>query len=126
MHHVLYLEENEIYDKGIVKPNEGDGSSGNFLEYLNNYLIPLSETIPVYIYAGDVGAFEGGNLSPFYKKAQGKDVFFLGTGLGNNSNDSILIVEANDSGEISIYPFSLNGKKMNTIDTYNLEYWTKQ
>jgi len=32
-------------------------------------------------------------------------------------------VEANYSGEIIIKPISLDGKEMNAIDSYNMEYW---
>jgi len=123
MHHVLFLSENEIHGKEIIKPNEGDGTSPDFLAYLETYLVPLSKTKPIYIYAGDVGAFQGGNLSPLYKRVQSEKIYLLATGLGNNPNDSILLVEANYSGEIIIKPISLDGKEMNAIDSYNMEYW---
>ncbi len=123
MHHVLFLNEDEIHGKQLLKPNEGDGTSPDFLAYLKTNLIPLSKTTPIYIYAGDVGAFQGGNLSPLFKRVQNENIYLLATGLGNNPNDSILIVEANDSGDLNIYPLSLDGKEMNVIDSYNMEYW---
>ncbi len=56
MHHVLFLEDAELNSKQLLKPNEGDGTSPNFLAYLETYLIPISKITPIYIYAGDVGA----------------------------------------------------------------------
>ena len=124
MHHVLFLNENEIFGKQLIKPNEGDGTSPNFLAYLETYLIPISEITPIYIYAGDVGAFQGGNLSPLYKRVPGENIYLLATGLGNNPNDSILIVEATENGEVHIRPHSLNGNQMNAIESYTMEYWS--
>ncbi len=123
MHHVLFLDENEIYSKQLLKPNEGEGRSLDFLAFLETDLAPISKTTPIFIYAGDVGAFQGGNLSPFYKRIPGENIYLMATGLGSNPNDSILIVEANESGELNIHPLSLNGKEMNAIDSYTTEYW---
>jgi len=124
MHHVLFLNENEIYGKQIIKPNEGDGRSLGFLSFLENDLTPISKNVPIYIYAGDVGAFQGGNLSPFYKSIPDANIHLMATGIGNNQNDSILIVESDQSGEMQIQPLSLNGKEMNSIESYSIEYWT--
>jgi len=124
MHHVLFLNENEIFGKQLIKPNEGDGTSPNFLAYLETYLIPISKITPIYIYAGDVGAFQGGNLSPFYKRVPGEDIYLFATGLGNNPNDSILIVEVSENGEVHIRPHSLNGNQMNAIESYTMDYWS--
>ena len=124
MHHVLFLNEDEIYGKQINKPNEGDGLSLDFLTFLDTDLTSISKNTPIYIYAGDVGAYQGGNLSPFYKRIPGQNIYLLATGLGNNPNDSILIVEATENGEVHIRPHSLNGNQMNAIESYTMEYWS--
>lgn len=123
MHHVLFLNEEEIYGKQHLKPNEGDGVSEAFQDFLESTLYPASKSIPIYVYAGDVGAFKPGNLSPLYKKPLDYNITFLATGLGNHQNDSILIVEADSNQDISITPFSLTGKKLKEIEAYDLEYW---
>lgn len=123
MHHVLFLDEGEVSGKQLLKPNEGDGTSAAFHEFLQSTIYPISQSIPVYIYAGDVGAFSKGNLSPLYKKSPDYDVTFVATGIGNNKFDSILIVQEDPNGLLNISPFSLTGKSMNPIENYDFQYW---
>jgi hypothetical protein len=126
MHHLLFLEENEVTGKQLLKPNEGDGRSQDFWDFLQSEIIPVSRSLPVYIYAGDVGAFQGSNLSPFYKKLPDNDVYFLATGLGNNASDSILIVDSSGEGPLNIQPFSLTGLEMDAIENYSFQEWSKK
>jgi hypothetical protein len=126
MHHVLFLEDDEIIGKQVIKPNEGDGFSETFHQLLADVIYPASELIPISIYAGDVGAFESGNLAPFYKRSESYNVQFFATGLGNNDTDSVLVVEETPTGEIFVTPFSLTGKAMHSIETYDFEYWLKK
>jgi len=125
MHHVLFLDKEEIYSKPLLKPNEGDGSSKNFLNFIQSDLVDISNKVPIYIYAGDVGAFSGSNLSPLYKKNQSGNITFLATGLGGNQSDSILIVEHTPE-QLLIQPFSLTGRDMGKIEDYSLENWSKR
>ena len=126
MHHLLFLEDTEILGKQVIKPNEGNGMSDTFRNFLDDVIYPASEIIPIYIYAGDVGAFESGNLSPLYKKSERHDVHFLATGIGNTDKDSVLIVEETLNGKIVITPFSLKGKEMQPIEEYDFDYWLKK
>ncbi|MCD6425033.1 MAG: metallophosphoesterase [Anaerolineales bacterium] len=126
MHHLLFLEEGEIVGKQLLKPNEGDGRSVEFLAFLETELMPISKSIPVTLYAGDVGAFQGGNLSPLYKKFPDHNIVFLATGLGSNPYDSILMAEYIEDGSLDIQPLSLTGREMNAIDTYTFDYWLKR
>ncbi len=126
MHHVLFLEDDELNSKQLLKPNEGNGRSLEFWTYVENELILVSEIVPIYIYAGDVGAFNGGNLSPLFKKMSEQNIFFMATGLGGNPSDSILIVEADPEGNLKFQPYSLTGKQMHAIETYTINYWLDQ
>ena len=123
MHHVLFLDEEEVSGKQLLKPNEGDGISEKFHDFLQSTIYPISQSIPVYIYAGDVGAFSKGNLSPLYKKSPDYNVTFVATGLGNHKFDSILIVEEDPDNHLTISPLSLTGKNMNPIEDYDFQYW---
>jgi hypothetical protein len=123
MHHVLFLKDDEIFGKQHLKPNEGDGTSKTFQDFLRSTLHPVSESIPIFVYAGDVGAYKPGNLSPLYKEDPKYDITYLATGLGNHQNDSILILEQNANLEFTITPFSLTGKELKPIETYDFQYW---
>ena len=123
MHHMLFLDEEEISGKQLLKPNEGDGTSASFQGFLQSTLYPISQSTPVYIYAGDVGAFDKGNLSPLYKTSADHQVTFYATGLGSHQNDSILIVEEGINHQLTITPFSLTGREMHPIEYYDFQYW---
>ena len=126
MHHVLFLDQTQIHNKSLLKPNEGDGNSEEFLTFINEQLIPITELLPVYIYAGDVGAIQGGNLSPFYEQHPDHPVFFLATGLGDYPEDSVLFVQELDNSQISITPISLGDQTMQEIEDYNFSNWLKR
>jgi hypothetical protein len=123
MHHLLFLDRQEVFSKQILKPNEGDGISEAFHDFVRSTLYPISETTPILIYAGDVGAFKPGNLSPLYKRDSDYNITYLATGLGNHQNDSILIIEEDPDQNLSITPFSLTGKGLKPIESYDFEYW---
>jgi hypothetical protein len=123
MHHVLFLEDDEVMSKQLLKPNEGDGQAVGFLDFVRSELVNLSKEIPIIIYSGDVGAFDGGNLSPFYKKFTEGNIRFLATGLGGNPFDSVLLLEAIQDGGFSIQPFSLTDKIIGDIEDYSFQDW---
>ena len=123
MHHLLFLDEEEVYGKQHLKPNEGDGVSESFQDFLKSTLYQVSDSIPIFIYAGDVGAFKPGNLSPLYKQDPGHNITFLASGLGNHQNDSILIVEEDNDNYLVITPLSLTGNESKPIESYDFEYW---
>jgi len=123
MHHVLFLDEGEVSGKQLLKPNEGNGISTSFHDFLQSTIYPISQSLPVYIYAGDVGAFSKGNLSPLYKKSADHNVTFVATGLGNHEFDSILLVKEDLNHQLVISPYSLTGKKMKPIEYYDFQYW---
>jgi hypothetical protein len=126
MHHVLFLDQDQIHDKSLLKPNEGDGSSIEFLTFIEDEIIPISEIMPVYIYAGDVGAIQGGNLSPLYIKHPDQPIFFLATGLGDYPEDSVIFVEGLENGQMLFTPIPLGGQSMDSIENYSFSNWLKK
>ena len=82
---------------------------------------PAAALKPVYIFAGDVGAW-GGNLTPFYQPDAASGATLLATGVGDSPADSLLEVEVTSAGtEVSIFP--LDGQDFLPLVEFNLDYW---
>ena len=65
--------------------------SSNYSRLLTDLFLPAAESKPVYLIAGDVGAW-GGNLTPYRGRYQGTNFHMLTTGLSDTIQDSVLIV----------------------------------
>jgi len=123
-HHVFYFKTPSDTLSPFYRSNVNYSMEKKVEDFILNKLVPLSLETPVFIYTGDVGAWCG-NLSPYYEKFKGSNVITVATGIGNCEEDSVLIVEEiND--KITIEVFSLVGKEMWPIESYNDEYWKGQ
>jgi len=94
----------------------------NFKYEIEPYLINLSQKgKDVYWFTGD-----GGSNFPcvfFYAKDPHHNIRYIATGIQDNINDAIIKVNINKSGEVTMEPISLTGKKLLPIESYNAEYW---
>lgn len=91
-----------FFDQGLYQRLNNDQSnlpndrysclfSHNYSRLLTDLFLPAAEIKPVYLLAGDVGAW-GGNLTPYQARYQGSDFHLLTTGLGDTAQDSVIIV----------------------------------
>lgn len=120
-HHVFYFKptfDNSFY---LYRTNEYYTPKRTIDYFISKILIPISFETPIFIYTGDVGAWCG-NLSPYYKKFAGSNVTAIATGIGNCEEDSVVIVEEIDN-QITLTVFSLVGKEMMPIESYDDNYW---
>lgn len=130
MHKLLFLgsldQDDVLYnsDKQHVLPNEKVCySSEGFTELLEESLLPAAWDKPVYLIAGDVGAW-GGNLSPFYEKYPDVQLTTIATGIGDTPQDSMILVSL-DGAEVGFKAVTLTGKPMEALESYGLSYWRK-
>jgi len=97
-------------------------TSGNFKCEIEPYLINLSQKgKDIYWFSGD-----GGGAFPcvfFYAKDPHHNIRYIATGIQDNINDAIIKVNINKSGEVTMEPISLTGKKLLPIESYSLNYW---
>ncbi len=94
------------------------GDSCNF----ESDILPLFKNTeqPVYMFAGDVGAYPNKN-SFFYHKE--KTVTLIASGMGGEKKDNFLIIKVNESKEVEIKMVALNGDDINglgKIEDYEL------
>ena len=124
MHKVLFLDSDIIESSltYMMRPNDYEIFKGNnFEEILSDVIMPFAEEKPVYMFAGDVGAF-GGNMSPFYNKYESKNVYSYAAGIGDTSEDVVLIIE-NSGKNVNVIPYQLVDGKELRIDDYSQQYW---
>ena len=124
LHHVLFLDQNTLTNEKNSMPNETCPSSADFDTYVSEYIAPFSTQVPVYIYAGDVGAWEG-NLSPYYETIPGTNITRIATGLGQHESDSVVIARE-IKGEIIFESMQLSNSETNSIENFDYQYWVEE
>lgn len=86
------------------------GDSCNF----ESVVLPLFENtnLPVYMFAGDIGAYPDKN-SFFYHKE--KNITLVASGMGGNKKDNFLIIKVNGTKKVEIEMVTLNGEDVNAL-----------
>jgi hypothetical protein len=123
MHKTLFFKNDRLAQlnqpKGLPNVMECYGSQ-NFPALIDKTILPAAQKKPVYIFAGDVGAWE--NLSPYYEKRTDADLTMVMTGLGDYPDDSGILV-AVDGIKVQMQAYSLTGQAMQPLETYSPDYW---
>ena len=119
-HHVLWWEKlSESY--GSFPINQPQKTRNNFF----SELMPLFQNTdrPVYIFAGDVGAWNSGC---HYHKIN--KTHLMASGMGNSKKDNILIIAVDKNKDVFLDLITLNGDDpyaMGSITKYSIEYVVK-
>ena len=93
---IWWSPENEYKNVEINYRPHYPGST-NYWEEVHPYLDSLE--MPVYLFAGDIGASDG--VSPYmYDKKDNVSLF--ASGMGSNMNDNVLFVNVSDDGTVKI------------------------
>ena len=93
-HKLIFLDDEELTSRA-----NGECAYGsNFTELRDELLIPASKQKPIYIIAGDVGAFSG-NLSPFYYQYPDSNLYTIAAGIGDSDEDALIRIEIQE-GEV--------------------------
>lgn len=130
MHKALFLDRETLqilFDSGNSKiaPNAQECYlEHNFEDILNNGLLPASLQKPIYLIAGDVGAW-GGNLSPLYYKIPDSNLTVMAAGIGDTDDDVALFVEYNEWGT-KIHFLYMDGQPFENVQEYGLDFYLGQ
>ncbi len=93
----------------------------NYDEIREEILLPAAQEKPIYLIAGDVGAF-GGNLSPFYAQDNNNQLYTIAIGLGDSEKDALLQIDLYpDKPTFELIP--LGNRKFLPLESYSPEYW---
>jgi len=125
MHKVIFIEQfPELLESENpqVKPNNGSITcQKNYSSLLEKNFLPAARVKPVYLIAGDAGAYDG-NFSPFYEKHPDAPLYTIATGIGDTPQDSVILVSI-DRSDTRFEVMSLTGKTFNPLETYDIAYW---
>ena len=124
MHKTFFFKNEDLYE--VESFNAGPNSwecygSETFSNILEQRLIPASKKKPIYLFAGDVGAW--GNLSPYYEELKDGALTMVMVGLGDVPTDAAVLVEV-DGEDVALSLYPLTEKPMLSLETYSPEYWT--
>jgi len=121
-HNLIFLDCNEDLSN---RTNQKCKYGTNYEDLYQDILFPGAQKKPIFLIAGDVGAYGGFNLSPYYDKHPDADLFTLAVGLGDGEGDALLLLNCNSQG-VTFEIISLNNKIFKKIETYSPEYWKLQ
>lgn len=87
LHHPIFLHGKENL---ICCTNQWCKYGANFHAIYHELLLPASAEKPTYLLAGDVGAYGGDNLTPFYYQFPESDMYAVAIGLGDSEKDGLI------------------------------------
>lgn len=97
IHHVIWWDEDNVF--ADIKVNSTAGRIGE-----SNYWTEVEPLLkqsdrPVYIFAGDVGAFAG---NPAFIMKEDENITYIASGMGGGEKDNIQLVSVGLDGNVSI------------------------
>lgn len=119
-HKLIFLEDDDL----MGRANGFCDYGSNFSYLRDDILIPSSFEKPIYIIAGDVGAF-GGNLSPYYYQYPNSNLYTIAVGEGDSAADALLKITV-DGSDVNFSLLPLAGGQFNDLSTYTPAYWILQ
>lgn len=120
MHKLIFLEDEDL----MARANGTCDYGTNFSELRDELLIPASRVKPVYIFAGDVGAF-GGNLSPFYYQYPESNLYTIAIGVGDSEQDALLRINI-ENDNVTLNILALKNGEFQEVANYMPDYWRIQ
>jgi len=123
MHKTLFFQNDILAAiRGRLTSPNGWGcyGQGGFGNLMKDVLLPASEQKPVYLFAGDVGAW--GNLTPYYERNPETPLTMIMTGLGDTTQDNMILVRVNQA-QVDIEVMFLNDLVPRSITGYTPAYW---
>jgi hypothetical protein len=87
---------------------------------MEKFFKPAARHKPVIIFAGDVGAW--GNLSPYYQRDRWLPLTLVMTGLGDTSQDNIILVHVSPDS-VKMDALFLEDMHSTPLQEYDLNYW---
>ncbi len=125
MHKTLFFQNGILAARKnpMAGPNEWKCyGSKTFQQLMGEDLIPAAKRKPVYLFAGNVGAW--GNLTPYYEQRPDASLTMLMTGLGDTPQDNILHISVSQL-QVKVESILLNGMTVQPLEKFGPVYWEK-
>lgn len=120
-HRPVWSENNERYEKLFLDNTRTALGENNFETEVKSLLTKLSKTKNIFWISGSLGS---GPASFFYDKDPETNICFMQTAIRDLPRDAVLQVNVNNS-VVTFNGISLTGEKLNSIESYNIDYWSK-
>ena len=123
LHKTLFFQNDYLFSrqKNWAMPNVWSCyNATNFKRIMEEKILPAAKKKPVYLFAGDVGAW--GNLSPYYERREDIPLTMVMTGIGDQATDSGILVTVGPK-DVQLQAYSLTGQDLPALETFNADYW---
>ena len=119
-HRPIWAEDNEK----LVKIFKGNNRSlfGNNYKKLVKPILNKSSASAIYWFSGSMG---GATKAPFFYYEESEKLHFIQTAIRDNYNDALIKVLIKGD-KVSIEPFSLGANTYDSIQSYNIDYWSNK
>ena len=118
-HQVLWWSPDNIFKNVDINSLDGRADTINYWKEVEPLFHSLS--VPVYLFAGDVGAFATGDEFMYY---QYDNITLIASGMGGEVRDNFVIVDVYSDARVSFRLIALNGDDihaMGHLEDYRLE-----
>lgn len=119
-HRPIWAERIDKYSKLFLENTHTAIGTNNFLEEVMPLLIPLKGRNIIWM----SGSMAGGPASFFYDKNNETGITFIQTAIRDTPRDAVLVVNVKE-GMVSFEGLSLTNQKLNSIESYDIDFWLK-
>ncbi|MCW3082854.1 MAG: hypothetical protein JWP12_220 [Bacteroidetes bacterium] len=120
-HRPIWSENSDKY-KNLFEGNTRSALSTNFDSDIKPLLKSIPKNVNTFWCSGSMGA--AAPASFFYDKDAETNVVFMQTALRDLPRDAALLVNVNN-GAVTFNGISFTGQKLDPVETYNMDYWSK-
>lgn len=110
VHQLIWTVEDKRFNSVVVNNPTLAPKHNNYATHVGPLLHGLEK--PVYMIAGDLGANAEATPCLYYQTG---NVTYLGTGMGNGTQDNLLVFNLYQDGSMRIRPVALNGDDPNEM-----------
>jgi hypothetical protein len=119
-HRPIWAEKMDKYSKLFLENTRTAIGSNNFLDEVIPLFVPLKERNMFWL----SGSMAGGPASFFYDKNDEVGITFIQTAIRDTPRDAMLLVNVK-AGQVSFEGLSLTNQKLNSIESYDIDFWLK-
>jgi hypothetical protein len=120
-HRPIWAERIDKYKHLFLENTRTAIGTNNFMEEVLPLINTISNSKNVFWMSGSLG---GGPASFFYDKNDENKIVFIQTAIRDTPNDAMLNVSVNN-GVVKLNGISLTNQQLNAIESYNVEFWSK-
>lgn len=110
VHHLLWWAPDNRFNKVRINSSTGRAAVVNFYDEI----LPLlrSQGVPIFLFAGDVGAQATGSEFMYYREDA---ITFIASGMGGGERDNFVVIKVDRNGGVHFDLIALNGDDIHAL-----------